>query len=345
MNATGEPSLPPRLVYGSDEEPGLGRRGPTNRFRYVDERTGRPVTDRATLERVRALVIPPAWTDVWIAADPRSHIQATGRDARRRKQYRYHPEFRAHQEEAKFELLVPFGRGLSGFRRRVERDLRRRGLPHERVLALVVRLLEQTVVRVGNEEYARQRLVRAHHAARSARHGRWSRLRLRFPGKSSKAHDVGIDDPRLVRLVRRCQDLPGQLLFQHAEGDHVRSHRPTSTSTCAPVPVSTSRPRSSAPGTRPCSPPWRWPTCRLPTARAERAVSSMLKASRSTTPRVCRASYVHPVVIDRYLDGSLAAVWAGASRRDRRPCRPTNADWSVSCPHPIRRWHGQSRGR
>ena len=274
----------------------------------------------ATLERVRALVIPPAWTDVWIAADPRSHIQATGRDARRRKQYRYHPEFRAHQEEAKFELLVPFGRGLSGFRRRVERDLRRRGLPHERVLALVVRLLEQTVVRVGNEEYARANgsygltTLRDRHVTADG-----AGLRLRFPGKSSKAHDVGIDDPRLVRLVRRCQDLPGQLLFQYVtpEGDQ----RPL---TSADVNEYV-RAGTGLDVTAKIFRTWNatlFATLALAdlpapesAAAGKRAVSSMLKVvagALNNTPAVCRASYVHPVV-DRPLPGRI--LGRGVGRR------------------------------
>ncbi len=143
--------LPPGLVFGGDDEPGLRRRG-RRRPRYVDERTGAAVTDPETLARIRSLAVPPAWTDVWISPDARTHLQATGRDARGRKQYRYHADFRRHRDEAKFEQLVPFGRRLGRLRRRVDHDLDQPGLPLDRVTAVLVRLLEDTFVRVGNEE-------------------------------------------------------------------------------------------------------------------------------------------------------------------------------------------------
>ena len=207
------------LRFGLDDEPGIRRRG-RRRPRYLDEVTGEELDDSEALERIAALAIPPAWTDVWISADPCSHVQATGRDARGRKQYRYHARFRQQQEEAKFELLEPFGRALPRLRRIVRDDLGRAGLPQERVIALVVELLERTLVRVGNEEYARTNgsfgltTLRDRHVRIDGSH-----LRMRFTGKSAKVHDVAFDDRRLARLVRRCQELPGQVLFQFVDGD------------------------------------------------------------------------------------------------------------------------------
>ena len=145
---------PPGLRFGVDDEPGIRRHG-HRRPTYTDDASGKAVRDRKVLDRIADLAVPPAWTDVWISADPRSHVQATGRDARGRKQYRYHPRYREHQEEAKFELLVPFGRALPQLRRRLDRDLGRHGVPRERVVAAIVELLDRTLIRVGNEEYAR----------------------------------------------------------------------------------------------------------------------------------------------------------------------------------------------
>lgn len=156
-------AVPPGLRYGTDDEPGISRHG-HRRPRYRDQRTGALVTDHSTLDRIRQLAIPPAWTDVWISADPTSHVQATGRDAKRRKQYRYHPAYRAHQEAAKFDLMARYGRALPALRRTVAQDLRRRELDQRCVVAVVVQLLEDTLIRVGNEEYARERLLRSHDA-------------------------------------------------------------------------------------------------------------------------------------------------------------------------------------
>jgi DNA topoisomerase-1 len=207
-------TTPNGLRFGLDDEPGIRRRG-TKRFHYVDDLTLRRLTDEVTLARIRALAVPPAWTDVWIASSPSTHVQATGRDARGRKQYRYHPDFRRHQEEAKFELLAPFGGGLPGLRRRLDADLRLTGLPRERLLALIIVLLERTLMRIGTEEYARANrsfgltTLRDRHVTING-----STVRLRFAGKSNKLYTVDFQDPRLARLVRRCQDLPGQTLFR-----------------------------------------------------------------------------------------------------------------------------------
>ena len=313
---------PAGLHFGLDDEPGIRRTG-HRRPRYRDELTGDVIDDPELLERIRALAVPPAWTDVWISADPCSHVQATGRDARGRKQYRYHPGFRQHQEEAKFELLVPFGHALPALRRRVERDLRRAGLPRDRVVAVIVELLARTLVRVGNEEYARANgsfgltTLRDRHVKVDGAH-----LRLRFTGKSSKVHEVALDDPRLARLVRRCQELPGQLLFQFVDGDG------------APHPVRSSdvndylREVTGIDATAKTFRTWNaslFAAVALAaqpapeTERARRAVvTAMVKvvaAELNNTPAVCRRSYVHPRLVERYLAGELATEWAATSAR------------------------------
>ena len=310
------------LVFGLDDEPGIRRRG-RRRFHYVDDLTGATVDDADVLARIRALAVPPAWTDVWLATDPRSHLQATGRDARGRKQYRYHPGFRQLQDEAKFELLVPFGRALPALRKRVGDDLGRRGLSRERVTALVVRLLEETLVRVGNEEYAKANgsfgltTLRDRHVRDTA-----TGVQLRFVGKSGKGHTVAVDDPRLARLVRRCQDLPGQVLFQYLDDDD--SPRPlrstdvndylraaTGLDATAKTFRTWSATLMAATGLVTLPPP----SSRREGARAMKEVLSVVSSQLNNTPAVCRRSYIHPTVIEGYLDGTLPRAWQRASAR------------------------------
>jgi DNA topoisomerase I len=206
-----------QLRYVRDDSPGIRRFKSGGGFAYRDA-MGAPVTDKATRARIRALVIPPAWTEVWICAQPNGHLQATGRDARRRKQYRYHPRWRQVRDETKYERLVPFAYSLPKIRKRVAEHLALRGLPREKVLAMIVRLLETTFIRVGNEEYARANgsygltTLRNHHVRIDG-----SRTELRFKGKSGKAHGIAVTDRRLARLVRQLRDLPGQELFQYLD--------------------------------------------------------------------------------------------------------------------------------
>ncbi len=314
-----------RLFFGSDEEPGIRRLG-RRRFRYVDDRRGSSVDDADIIERIRALAVPPAWTDVWIAAEPWSHVQATGRDARGRKQFVYHPQFRQQRDEAKFELLVPFGHALPALRRQLVADLKRRGLPEERVIALVVTLLEDTFVRVGNEEYARANGSFGLTTLRD-RHVRYdgSGVRLRFPGKSGKGHDVAVGDPRLARLVRKCQDLPGQVLFQYLGDDDL------------PRPVRSSDVNDylrEVTGLEATAKTFRtWSATLLAAAglaglptptslREGRSVVAgmlaMVSSELNNTPAVCRRSYIHPEVIERYLGGTLQDDWDQASARGSR---------------------------
>ncbi len=209
----------PGLRHSTDRDPGIRRRRSGRGFSYR-ARNGRPIRDPETLERIRKLAIPPAWTDVWICPVPTGHLQATGRDARGRKQYRYHARYRRRRDAAKYERLLAFAKVLPAIRRRVDRDLARTKMSREKVLAAVVRLLELTLIRVGNDEYARLNrsfgltTLRNRHAT-----VRGSSVRFRFRGKSGQQHEVSLRDRRLAAVVRRCRDLPGQELFQYVDED------------------------------------------------------------------------------------------------------------------------------
>lgn len=312
------------LTFGLDDEPGIRRRG-SRHFRYIDEATNTFIDHADTLARIRALAVPPAWTDVWIAPDPCRHLQATGRDARGRKQYRYHAEFRQQQEESKFDLLLPFGEALPALRRRVERDLRRRGLPQERVIAIVVRLLEDTLVRVGNEEYARANgsfgltTLRDRHVRVD---GSGSGIHLRFVGKAGKPHDVAIEDARLARLVRKCQDVPGQVLFQYIDDDD--RNRPikstevneylravTGIDATAKMFRTWTATLMAATGFGSVPPP----QSRREANQTVRALVGLVANELKNTPAVCRRSYIHPLVIESYVDGSFRDTWQAAPTR------------------------------
>jgi DNA topoisomerase I len=207
------------LRHSSDAEPGITRKRMGTYWAYFDAQ-GNRVTDRAEIDRLNAIALPPAYTDAWFCADPDGHLQATGIDARGRKQYRYHPEFREKRESAKFEGLREFGRALPRLRRRVEQDLRRRKLSRDTVLAAVVRLLDRQHIRVGNEEYAKENnsygatTLRSRHLRRKGH-----ALMMRFTGKHGIVHEAKITDTNLKRICTRCQELPGQMLFQYVNGD------------------------------------------------------------------------------------------------------------------------------
>jgi len=215
------------LRYVHDDRPGIRRARSGKAFRYVGP-DGRPVRDDDTVKRIRSLAIPPAWTDVWICPLPNGHIQASGRDARGRKQYRYHPRWRQARDETKYHRMVAFGLALPAIRDRVEADLALPGLPRRRVLAAVVRLLETTLIRVGNEEYARANhsfgltTLHNHHAEVNG-----ATVHFRFRGKSGVRHAVDVCDRRLARLIRQCQDLPGHELFEYVD-DEGRVHEVSS---------------------------------------------------------------------------------------------------------------------
>ena len=209
------------LRHSSDTEPGISRKRQGRYWAYFDP-SGKRITDREEIERLNAVGLPPAYTNACFCTDHDGHLQATGIDDRGRKQYRYHADFRANQEKSKFDGLVDFGKKLPRLRRRVEQDLRRRTLTRETVLAAIVRLLDTKHIRIGNEAYARQNksfgatTLRERHLKRSG-----GRLTMRFPGKSGVVHEVNVTDSNLKRIVNRCQELPGQMLFQYVNGDGV----------------------------------------------------------------------------------------------------------------------------
>ncbi|MFL5726995.1 MAG: DNA topoisomerase IB [Chloroflexota bacterium] len=309
----------PRLRHSTDARPGIRRRRQGRAFVYLDPE-GRRVIDDETLARIKSLAIPPAWEDVWICPDPLGHLQATGRDARGRKVYRYHPRFRERRESAKYERLVAFARALPAIRRQVDRDLRRPGLPREKVLAAVVRLLELTLIRVGNDEYARLNrsfgltTLRDRHATI-----RGSSVRFRFRGKSGVIHEVGLRDRRLATVVRRCRDLPGQELFQYVGDDG------------EPVDIASDDVndylRAIAPDvTAKDFRTWAGTVLAYRALRAldepatdREAKSNVVAAIRDTadqlgnTSAVCRRSYVHPIVVEAYLDPRLRGALLGAA--------------------------------
>jgi DNA topoisomerase-1 len=315
----------PVLVHVSDDEPGIERHGHA-RFRYVRQTTRRQVRSDHDLVRIRALAIPPAWTDVWICADPNGHVQATGRDARGRKQYRYHPAYRRRRERKKFDQLVPFGQSLGELRAAVDRDLRRPQLDRARVLAAIISLLELTYVRIGNEAYARENrsygltTLRSSHVDIDGSH-----LRLHFRGKGGKWTDVSCCDPRLARVVRRCQELPGQQLFQYQDSDGAIAHI-TSTDVNDYL-----RDISGLDATAKTFRTWGATLMAAelladlePPASprvATRIVNETLRevaAELGNTLAVCKASYVHPVVPESFENGALHDAW------DKGPTRTRN---------------------
>jgi DNA topoisomerase IB len=320
------------LVWICDSEPGIRRQRAGKGFCYrlpdSGSARGRVVRDAATLQRIRALAIPPAWTDVWICTRGNGHLQATGRDARGRKQYRYHADWQQARNAGKFDRIVAFGHALPKLRRRLRADLRPRGFPRNKVLAIVVSIMADTLVRVGNDEYARDNhsygltTLRNRHVA----FVRGGRARLSFRGKGGLAHDIAIDDARLVKLVRACQELPGQALFQYRDDDgtvqpvdsgavnaylhdvigdgfNAKDFRTWGGTFHAfrlfaqtPLPEAA---HGGAPSERSL-------------AEAEKQVIAQVAQILGNTPAVCRKAYVDPAVPEGWRDGRLVAAAAGA---------------------------------
>jgi DNA topoisomerase-1 len=313
------------LRYVSDASPGLRRRPRGKNFVY-DQSDGSRVTDRDVLARIKSLAIPPAWRDVWIAPQATAHLQATGRDARGRKQYRYHSRFRAIRDATKFERMLDFGRKLPVIRRRVRRDLALPGVPRERVLAGVVRLLERTLIRVGNDEYARTNgsygltTMRNRHASVNG-----SKVSFEFRGKSGVHHAIDISDPAIARLVRKCQDLPGQQLFTYTDeagqtanvgsedvNDYLRA--------VADDEFSAKDFRTWAGTVMTLSALGRLEDF-ASEAEAKRNVGTAVSAVArimGNTPAVCRKCYIHPLVVDAYLDRRLPKPNGAAHSRQLR---------------------------
>ncbi|MEO7432336.1 MAG: DNA topoisomerase IB [Dokdonella sp.] len=306
------------LTYVSDDQPGIHRRRRGSGFFYLDAH-GKRVTDEEVLARIRRLAIPPAYEDVWICASARGHLQATGRDARQRKQYRYHARWHAIRGNGKFTRVAEFGGQLPRLRRRLRRDLGLPGLPREKVLAVAVSVMAETMIRVGNEEYARTNksygltTLRERHVA-FLRDGR---VRLSFRGKSGQPHDVTVDNARLTRVLRRCQQLPGQALFQYLDDDGAR--QPIDSGMVndylrdAMGGEFTAKDFRTWGGTvRAIALLARTP---IPESTGERALAAAIAAvvrnvaeSLRNTPAVCRGSYIHPAAFETWRAGRLQRI-------------------------------------
>jgi DNA topoisomerase-1 len=299
------------LRYVNDGDPGITRIRTGRQF-YYRNAGGRRVTDPATLARIKRLAIPPAWTDVWICPREDGHVQATGRDARHRKQYRYHPDWREVRDGSKYERVIAFGRALPRIRRRVARDLRRSGLGREKVLATMLRLLETTLVRVGNEEYARTNgsiglsTMRDRHVAVKG-----GRLAFQFNGKSGIRHHIQLHDPRLAKIVRRVQELPGQELFQYVDdqgklrdvkSDDVNAYLRE----IAGQEFSAKDFRTWAGTVLAAIALRQFERFDTKTQAKRNVVAAMESVAErlGNTPAVCRKCYVHPVILESYLDGA-----------------------------------------
>ena len=304
------------LRYVSDDRPGFGRKVRTVRgkatFSYLDAE-GRPLRDPEHLERIRKLAIPPAYADVWICPDPDGHLQATGRDARGRKQYRYHPRWRSIRDEDKYERMMAFAAALPAIRRRVDADLSRPGLPREKVLAAVVRLLEATLIRVGNDEYAKSNKSFGLTTMRD-RHVKLGRksVRFEFRGKSGVGHEIDLQDARLARVVARCRDLPGQELFQYLDEEGRVVDVDSAAVNAYLQEVSgrdfTAKDFRTWAGTVLASLALAEFEAFDSEAQAKKNVVAAIErvAERlGNTPTVCRKCYVHPEVLLAYLDGSM----------------------------------------
>ena len=300
------------LNYVSDHDPGIRRKARHGGFDYLYP-SGDKVQEAAVLERIRKLAIPPAYTDVWISPDPLGHIQATGRDKRGRKQYRYHPGWRARRDASKYDRMAAFGRALPRLRARVEADLSRRGMPREKVLAAVVRLLELTLIRVGNDEYVkknksfglttlRKRHVDVHGAA----------VLFEFRGKSGKQHRTGVQDRRLARLIHACEELPGQRLFQYVDEDgHARavgSHDVNAYLHQAIGERFTAKDFRTWAGSLLAAQLLAACDAAPSETHHKHVVAGCVKhvaRKLGNTPAVCRSSYIHPEVIAAYADDRL----------------------------------------
>ena len=303
------------LRYVDDRRPGISRvhHGIGVCYRSPE---GRLIRDGETLTRIRSLAVPPAWRDVWICPDPDGHVQATGRDARGRKQYRYHPRWREVRDDNKYERMIAFGRSLPLIRRRVETDLERPGLPREKILATVVRLLELTLIRVGNEEYARQNESFGLATMRN-RHVRvnGSALRFEFRGKSGILHAVDVEDRRLARIVRQSRDLPGFELFQYVDAAGERRTIDASDVNAYLKSIAgdefTAKDFRTWAGTvlaaRALQEVARFDTQAQAKRNVLRAVEAVAKRLGNTRT-VCRKCYIHPEVVNAYLDGTLVEL-------------------------------------
>jgi DNA topoisomerase-1 len=310
------------LRYVSDGDPGISRKpARASGFNYFKP-DGSPITDEKTLDRIRKLAIPPAWTEVWICPRANGHIQAIGRDVKGRKQYRYHERWREVRDSHKYDRVIAFGRALPKLRRRVEEDLKRPGLPREKVLAAVIAVMERTLIRVGNEEYAKTNKSFGLTTLRD-RHVKVGRggAKFQFRGKSGKMHETGLEDRRLARIVKACQDLPGQRLFQYVDDDGTQ---------CAVESSDVNAYLREALGEDFSAKDFRtWagtvmaakalmltPACSTAT-ETKRNVVTCVKAVAGVlgnTAAVARSAYIHPAVLQAYEGGGLDVKASGDER-------------------------------
>lgn len=337
------------LRYVSDAEPGIARLRSGRGFRYRDAH-GRAVRNPATLARIRTLAVPPAYTEVWICSQANGHLQATGRDARGRKQYRYHPDWRNTRDDGKFDRIVAFGAALPRLRRRLRADLKRSAFPREKVLAIVVALMADTLLRVGNGAYADSNGTFGLSTLRN-RHIdflRGNRARLHFRGKGGQMHDVAIDDAALVRQIRRCQQLPGQHLFQYRDDDgkvqpvdsdainaylreamggefSAKDFRTWGATLAAFRRMALlERPVGRSQG----------PPSERALARVESTVVSEVAQALRNTPAVCRKSYIDPVVFAGWREDTLSR-YAAQARGERQ--------WEQAALRYLKRQHGKRK--
>ena len=304
------------LRYVTDAQPGIRRKRSGKGFRYIDP-DGKPVRDAETLARIKSLVIPPAWTDVWICSNPRGHLQATGRDAKGRKQSRYHPRWRQVRDETKYERMLVFGLTLPVIRQKVEEDISLPGMPRQKVLATIVRLMETTYIRVGNEEYARENgsygltTLRNKHVQVEG-----SKVTFRFKGKSGVKHVVDLEDRRIARIIQRCHDIPGYELFQYL--DENGEPRPIDSSDVNDYLREISSQDFTAKDFR----TWAGTLLACVSLREFDPFESETQAKKNVvaaikcvaeqlgnTPAVCRKCYVHPAVLACYMTGAMATLF------------------------------------
>ena len=299
------------LRYVSDEQPGYTRKAKGDDFEYFDT-DGKKIRDETRLLRIKRIGVPPAYKNVWICPSANGHIQATGRDARGRKQYRYHERWREVRDENKYDRMIVFGKALPKIRRRVNRDLKRRGLPREKVLATVVQLLERTFIRVGNEEYAKENksfgltTLRNRHVDATA-----TKLKFTFRGKSGKDHEVDVTDRRLAKIIRQLQDLPGQEVFKYLN-DRDEPRKVTSEDVNEYL-----REITGEDFTAKDFRTWAGTVLAAMALNAQEAFENKSQARKNikdaisavakilgNTPAICRKCYVHPAVLETYLDGA-----------------------------------------
>ncbi|MGY2339305.1 DNA topoisomerase IB [Pseudomonas sp. SDO5532_S415] len=317
-------ALPPDLHYVDDTQPGITRRKLRGKFCYVDP-AGQRITDPDEIQRINSLAVPPAYTDVWICADPRGHLQATGRDARGRKQYRYHPRWREVRDTDKYSRLRDFGLALPKLRKQLEALLAAPGFSRDKVMATVITLLDATLIRVGNTQYARDNrsygltTLRSRHVEING-----SAILFQFRGKSGVEHQITVKDRRLARIIKRCQDIPGQNLFQYLDENGER-HTITSNDVNSYLQTLT-----GADFTAKDYRTWAGSALALavlrtlqwqPESEAKRHVVEMVKnvaRQLGNTPAVCRKCYIHPAVLESFLLGALAELPRPRTRKGLR---------------------------